>query len=632
MIVPMARVRLYGPTELLDEVTRFLCEMGVFHLEPLPPALVSRVQVRDRRAEDREAINKRTELEGLYEKVRRSLTLLPPRKNGDTASGPRAPDVDPAAGEAPRIAGELFQRIESLSGRRKVAADRLSLLAKYQKMVSAILPLVERAGDAAHLEMVGLTISRAHEEAVGLLEEELKRATGGHVQVFSAAVDEHTLAALVLYGRSDAAKVRALLWDRNLSELKLPAEIRELPLKAALEEMADQGRELPEELQAIDVELAHLSATWRPWLETLNEDLAARLQQIGMRSSFFRTRYSFVIPGWIPVKSLAQLHRGIGEIAAGQIVVEELPVSRADERQAPVHLLNPSLIRPFEVFLRLLPLPVYRTVDPTWLLAFFFPLFFGLIVGDAGYGLAIAVLALLLRRHCATTGRMRDLATVVLYSSSAAVLFGLVFGEFFGTLGEAFGMRPLHPILNRVTSMPFFLGLGVGIGCLHVFLGLGLGMVNAIRTGHRAGLRHRVGQSAALAALILIVAALAGAVSRSLLAPAAILLLAGLAIWIAGGGFAAPIELLSTVGNVLSYARLMAVGLAGVILAMVANEIGSRTLWGVVAAVLLHLVNIVLCVFSPTIHAMRLHLVEFFTKFYETGGAEYKPLRRRRGV
>jgi V/A-type H+-transporting ATPase subunit I len=209
-----------------------------------------------------------------------------------------------------------------------------------------------------------------------------------------------------------------------------------------------------------------------------------------------------------------------------------------------------------------------------------------------------------------------------------AAVFGFVFGEFFGTLGEAAGMRPLHPRAHRLQSIPFFLGLSIAVGCLHVFLGLALGVANAIRTGHRAGLKHRVGQAAALAGLILVVAAAAGVVDRVLLAPAVALMLGGLALWVAAEGFAAPIELLSTAGNVLSYARLMAVGLAGVVLAMVANELGRRSLWGILAAVALHLINIVLCVFSPTIHAMRLHLVEFFTKFYETGGAAYKPLTR----
>lgn len=628
----MALVRIYGPKELLDDVTCLLFELGVLHPEALPPGLRSQAEVCDRRTEDRDAHRERDELEAVFERVRRSLVLLPPGGGGGGAPPARFTSADLRSPATAREVEERHRRVEELAGRRKEAGDRLALFGKYRKMVRAILPLVERAGDEANLEMVGLTIARDHEGVLPLLEQELRHATDGHAQVFSAAVDEHTLAALVLYGRRDAARVRSLLWDRSLSEVKLPAEIARLPLKEALGQIVEQSERLPGEVQALEAELARRADAWRPWLEALAEALAARLRLIGTRCSFFRTRYSFVIAGWVPRRSLPALRRELEEVAAGRAVLEEVAVPREEEGRVPVHLANPAWVRPFEVFVRLLPLPVYRSIDPTPVLAFCFPLFFGLIVADAGYGLVIAALALFGRRRFPAGSSRRDLATVLAISAVGAVLFGLAFGELFGTLGPAVGLRPLHPLLHRLTAIPFFLGLSVGIGCLHVFLGLALGVANAVRARNRAALWHRAGQAASLAGLILIVAAAAGAVDRALLSPAVLLLLGGLALWIAGEGFAAPIELLSTAGNVLSYARLMAVGLSGVVLAMVANEMGRRSLWGIVVAVLLHLVNLVLCVFSPMIHAMRLHLVEFFTKFYETGGAEYRPLRRQGGA
>src|SRR5208283_4739430 len=96
-------------------------------------------------------------------------------------------------------------------------------------------------------------------------------------------------------------------------------------------------------------------------------------------------------------------------------------------------------------------------------------------------------------------------------------------------------------------------------------------------------------------------------------------------------GALGPMEIMSSVGNILSYARLMAIGMASVILAIVANRIGGAigiAIIGVIAAVLLHTLNIILAMFSPSIHSMRLHLVEFFSKFYEGGGIIYKPFKR----
>jgi V/A-type H+-transporting ATPase subunit I len=97
-------------------------------------------------------------------------------------------------------------------------------------------------------------------------------------------------------------------------------------------------------------------------------------------------------------------------------------------------------------------------------------------------------------------------------------------------------------------------------------------------------------------------------------------------------GILSPLEIVKTFGNVLSYARLMAVGTASVMLAEVANRmpvILEPLALGVAAALLLHVVNLALGIFGPAIQATRLHFVEFFDKFYESGGRPYAPLHRR---
>jgi V/A-type H+-transporting ATPase subunit I len=106
-------------------------------------------------------------------------------------------------------------------------------------------------------------------------------------------------------------------------------------------------------------------------------------------------------------------------------------------------------------------------------------------------------------------------------------------------------------------------------------------------------------------------------------------MLAAFAVLVALEGLVAVVELLSTVGHILSYARIMALGTASLMLAVVANEMAGAlgsVLVGAVFALLFHLVNFAIAVLSPTIHALRLHYVEFFGHFYTPGGAEYQPL------
>ena len=131
--------------------------------------------------------------------------------------------------------------------------------------------------------------------------------------------------------------------------------------------------------------------------------------------------------------------------------------------------------------------------------------------------------------------------------------------------------------------------------------------------------------------IVLVILALLAAVKvlpGGFFTPAVIGLLVAFPLLIVLEGVVAPIELLSTLGNILSYARIMALGVASVMLAVVANKmvgaIGSVAV-GVMFALLFHLVNFAIALFSPTVHALRLHYVEFFGKFYSPGGVQYQP-------
>jgi V/A-type H+-transporting ATPase subunit I len=97
------------------------------------------------------------------------------------------------------------------------------------------------------------------------------------------------------------------------------------------------------------------------------------------------------------------------------------------------------------------------------------------------------------------------------------------------------------------------------------------------------------------------------------------------------GGVLAPLEVLKSIGNIISYARIMAIGLTSVLLAYVANRLAGMTgdiILGALVAGLLHLLNIIIGIFSPTIHSLRLHYVEFFNKFIEAGGRKFEPFKK----
>jgi V/A-type H+-transporting ATPase subunit I len=175
-----------------------------------------------------------------------------------------------------------------------------------------------------------------------------------------------------------------------------------------------------------------------------------------------------------------------------------------------------------------------------------------------------------------------------------------------------------------------FLAVAVSLGFVHVVLGLILGTISVWRHSRR----HAVAKGT-VAVMIVIAAAvilsILGILPKATILPGVVLLALCLPVVVATAGFMGVIEILSTMSNVMSYARLMALGTAGVMLADVANELAGAVgllIIGVVVGVFFHTLNFVITVFSPTIHALRLHYVEFFGKFYDPGGKPFRPFAR----
>jgi V/A-type H+-transporting ATPase subunit I len=301
-----------------------------------------------------------------------------------------------------------------------------------------------------------------------------------------------------------------------------------------------------------------------------------------------------------------------------------------DLERVPVMLRNPSYFRPFELFVRLLPLPSYTSLDPTPFIAIFFPIFFGMILGDAGYGLILLITSIVLRRQFSGKKTFRDGARILFISSVYTIFFGILYGEFFGDLPQRFfGIEPV--CVERRTAVIPMLYFTLTVGVLHVLFGLFLGIITAFKKRTKKEALFKFLSILLIFCLILILASFfdvfPAVISQPLII--AILLLSPLVLF--AGGLLAPLELLKSVGNIISYIRIMAIGLTSVLLAFMANHIAGLTgniVIGIVVAGMLHLLNIILGVFSPSIHALRLHYVEFFSKFLEHGGKEFHPLKK----
>jgi V/A-type H+-transporting ATPase subunit I len=345
----------------------------------------------------------------------------------------------------------------------------------------------------------------------------------------------------------------------------------------------------------------------------------------------FETAMCFFIYGWMPADKVASLVTSLQKTFGGSVVLKEVEIRQEDIERIPIVLQNPLCFKPFENFTRLLPLPSYSSFDPTPFIGIFFPLFFGLILGDAGYGLVILLLTAIVSRVVRKKRLLRDAVKILQICALYAVIFGILYGEFFGNLGHLLlGIKPL--LLERRDNILPMLYFAIAVGIVHVTLGLALGLVSALR-------RH-TGKEAVVKLLnivfIFLITALvvtfAGFMPELLSRPLIIVIIALCPLLLFSGGLLAPLELLKNIGNIISYARIMAIGLTAVLLANVANQLSGLTgdiVLGVIVGGIIHVISLVIGVFSSSIHSLRLHYVEFFDKFIELRGRSYNPFSSR---
>ena len=625
MIVKMSKVEIVGPKGLLQDTLGLVRELGIFQVEPAAVGFVEKGLEKNIRTffPDKMTALEKLFLEEFLLKIDELISLLPKVEVRKSYIEPRSV-IDAIAKAADRHISHSRDLRSRLDALQKEQIE----LGHYMTFLNALASLVGTTKETPDLDFIGLTIREPG--MVARLREAISLITDWKFELTTRTAEDGTLVGLITVEKDISDKVKKSLSDERIPEMSFPASFSGLSFPEKVTHVGKRMEEVSAEIRRISAEMERLSTQWLPIYFRVKEWVQDRLSLITTTASAFETRMCFFINGWMPSKDMERLGKKLDETFGSKVVLEEREMREEDLDRVPIVLKNPAYFKPFELFTGLLPLPAYTSYDPTPFIGIFFPVFFGMILGDAGYGLVLGIVSVVLLKRYRKRQTVRDGAKILSISSLYTIFFGLLYGEFFGDLPQRlFGIEPL--CIERRTAIIPMLCFSVTIGVVHVFLGLILGAVTAFRKKEKREALYRLISIIVILCIMAVAASLSGLFPSVLVRPViiAILFLAPLLFF--AGGLLAPLELLKSIGNIISYVRIMAIGLTSVLLAFVANRLGGLTgdvVTGVVVAGLLHLLNIVLGVFSPTIHSLRLHYVEFFSKFIEHGGRRFEPLKK----
>ena len=356
---------------------------------------------------------------------------------------------------------------------------------------------------------------------------------------------------------------------------------------------------------------------------------------------FLKTTELNLIEGYVPEDKLEDLENEIQKVCKDNYYLRAEDANK-DSEEVPILLKNNSFVSPFEIMTEMYSMPRYNEIDPTPFFAPFYFIFAGIMVGDFGYGLLVFLGTLFALKKFNLTDKKRRFIKFFNYLSISTIIFGLIFGSFFG------GIIELPSLIDPAEDSTLLVIISLILGGIHIFFALGIKAYMNIRDGKPKDALYDVGfwYMAVLGAIGFILSKFLQPVEAFGKVFLVVMLLGMVGIVATGGreeksigakigwGVYSLYGITSYLGDFVSYLRLMALVLSGSFLGLAINMIAGMLfesnilgkLFAIVIFIVFQLFNAFLSYLSAYVHTARLTYVEMFNKFYEGGGIPFKKM------
>jgi V/A-type H+-transporting ATPase subunit I len=555
----------------------------------------------------------------------------------------------------------ISQQLQELTERRKHLQDQEEWLQGDQTLLQTLTVIPFPLDDLELLTRTNALIGRLRKENKGALLQEL---SAYETQIYWEDLTEKDQFAylFLLYlpttppgsGAGQKDKIAEILerygfdpLDLTKYALRIPEEIQRLN-----RELADDEKQSAQVQNEIRGFLQHKQA-----FKIIEDHIVNEIERCKNYQNFAETKKVYFVEGWMRQRDKQRLNEGLREFAD---VTDALYDDAApNDETVPVILENPWYLQPFETITRMFGMPKYSEPDPTPMLAPFFFVCFGFCLSDAGYGILLSLFMWwLMRKYIFDEGVLR-LVRLFFYGGFATFICGAITGGWFGNIIDSLPPAFINAknaliVINPMTEAIGFLVMTLVIGFIQVCFGIILKLKIHWQQGDKFGaLVDEVNWLVLINSLFFLAVVSATGLGAQPIGQAMLTILkfaaivsAGVRGWYAKRdnpklhlrillGIYSLYDLTGILSDVLSYSRLLALGLSSAVIAMVVDTFalmfgkipGVGLLLGLVVFCVGHVFNLVLSILGSFIHSARLQLLEFFSKFYESGGKKYKPFR-----
>ena len=436
------------------------------------------------------------------------------------------------------------------------------------------------------------------------------------------------------------------LWQRYVEEIEIP----NIPGKPS-----EIIKRLKNEIKGAEKEIVDLKNELR---RIANKDMVkilANLEEVMIekvkleaRKNFGKTEKVYLVEGWV-LKEKVKEFLDLLERLTDKRFAYTISNPSGNPEEPPTYIKTGKITKPFKPLLTLYGLPKYREINPLIFLTIWFPIMFGFMLGDAGYGLILFLGSVFANLKFGKRSKLiREWSVIGALLGFWTIIFGYLSNSFFGDLLPRFFHTQLPKINIAGAEIPvdglrnplLFLQIALILGLIHLNLGFALGIyqdfknkkIKNLLCGKVSFILLQIFGGALIGEYLLKIWELSPAF-RTISYVGVLIGIVLLALEAKGMVF---LELMGFVGDWLSYARLLALGLATAGMALAFNIVAQlfgkmiHVIVSILILLIAHLATMGLNSLGAAVHSLRLQYVEFFNRFYEGGGREFAPLKAKR--
>ncbi|MFC1655516.1 V-type ATP synthase subunit I [Patescibacteria group bacterium] len=654
-VISMQKIKLVASGSHKQKLLDSLQSLGALEI----------TEIIDEKAEERELINQSPEqMEALHSvelniaNIDFALKLIKPyAKHRNLIQGPLVLTIDDVKKKAKEFNFDtIIKQCRTVEETMVALRNELAALQMSQEELGAWQSLSMPLDHIGETERTKTILGTIQKTAYAEFVEDIKKVSK-LLNVDKINEDESTTYVALTFAKEVEPQVKEVFMMHKLSEVDLPS--RKHDVKTELKEIKERKSEIEQDLANQEEELKVL-AKKNEDLQIVHDYFVWERDKMYSEQKAYNTKSSFTLEGWVPLKNLKKINERLEKVTNAFEIFEIEPT---EEEQAPVAIKNKGLIGSFEAVTNIYGLPLPSEIDPTPFLAAFFIIFFGLCLTDAGYGIVLFVICALALKFLKIPAGMKNLVKLLMFGGIVTFILGALFGGWFGMTADqapgfltyvdesgemAFRWQIINP--TKGSGPLTFLMLAAVLGYVQVLFGVLVDGYWKIKHGKYIDALF----DSFLWFYFLIIMGLFGLSKGGIFLPE----YAGAITYLVYFGVGALIltqgrkqkniilkfltgvlSLYGLVGyfaDVLSYSRLMALGLGTGIIGFAFNTIaglvGSIPYIGIVFAIIViligHTLNIAISTLGAFIHSSRLQFVEFFGKFMEGGGKAFKPLQK----